>query len=190
MLTAAVPPLSHRVSGIFARLMLALLFGVQFGLVLVIRPGWLFVAALAVLLIALLLSLLVDARARQRLFFSGRVAPALWVLGIVLVSLLPMLMVPLQGEGELEVIVLEMPILVALTVGRQSLLMAIGASLLAWAGFGSVVLYVTYQAAATQQGGDTGALQFIFAVMLIIPAFGLAAIAGMLGHLLNQRAFK
>jgi hypothetical protein len=190
MMSAAVTP-SRMTRSTYVRLLIALLLGAQLGLVLVIKPGWLIAASLAVLLGALVLSLLVDAPMRQRLFSSGRIAPALRrVLIVIAFSLLPVLLVPVLGEGALEVIVLEMTTLVALTVGRTSPIMAIGASVAAWAGFGGLVLFAAYHAAVTQPGGDTGAFGFIFAELLVLAGFPLSLLSGLLGHRLHRWAFK
>ena len=191
MMPAAVAP-SRNIPVVVVRLFIALLLGAQVGLVLVTSPGWLLAASLGMLLGALAVSLLVDVPARQALFSSGRRAPAIKMLVIFVVSLLPVLFAFTTGEPEhaLEAVVLELPLLVALAIGRTSVPMTMGTSIFAWAGFGGLAFLGAWYAVANQDGGDTASFQFTFALVFIIPGFGLSLFGGMLGHLLNRWVFR
>ena len=188
MHNAAFPSISA--PSTLVRLLIALILGLQLGLIVFIPSSlpWLNLGPVAVLLVALLLSMLLDPQVRQ----SGRLVTAL--LRVLLVIAVPLLVLVglgglLSAGGSLVAVgaALELSVIVAFTVGSETVSLAIGTGLIAWAGADSLFLLAAFLQ-STQPGNDLGSLVFGVIAFLVFLGFGIAALGGLLGRLLRKWA--
>jgi hypothetical protein len=186
MQQAALPSIST--PSILVRFLIAFLLGLQLGLIVFIPPSlpWLNMGPVAVLLVALLLSILLHPHMRQ----SGRLAPAL--LRVLLVIALPLLaLVGLGGvlptAGSLVAVgsALALSVIVAFTVGSETVSLAIGSGLIAWAGAGSLFLLAAFLQ-SMKTGNDLGSLVFGVIAVLVVLGFGIAPLGGLLSRRLRK----
>lgn len=182
---AALPSISA--PSILVRLLIALILGLQLGLIVFIPPSlpWLNVGPVAVLLVALLLSMLLHPHVRQ----SGRlVTTLLLVLAVPLLALVGLGgLLPAGGSLVAVGAALELSVIVAFTVGSETVSLAIGSGLIAWAGAGSLFLLAAFLQ-STQPGNDLGSLVFGVIAFLVVLGFGIAALGGLLGRRLHKWA--
>lgn len=185
---AALPSISA--PSILVRLLIALILGLQLGLIVFIPLSlpWLNVGPVAVLLVALLLSMLLHPHVRQ----SGRLVTAL--LRVLLVLAVPLLalvglggLLPAGGPLVAVGAALALSVIVAFTVGSETVSLAIGSGLIAWAGAGSLFLLAAFLQ-STQPGNDLGSLVFGVIAFLVVLGFGIAALGGLLGRRLRKWA--
>lgn len=194
--TPSTSPLSTPI-----RLLIAFGLGVLAGLVFLFNPqttpfqGWTLVIPTAVLLVAMLLSILVDPAVRQ-----GTIAPLRPIISLLLFLLIAsalivtLALLPATQPAFTWIALVVLPfafgLAAAFTIGNSGRLgLAAGGALLAWLGssipivINAVLFYIAYE--KTTPGGDGGiALPLTLAYVAI--AFVVAAPGGLVGGLLRN----
>lgn len=184
------------VSSTIVRFLIALILGLQVGLIVLI-PSSLQVLCLGpvgILLLAMLLSILFDSRVRQHEGSAGRLIRAMRRVALVIIAPLLILailgiFIPEIGLSGAFLGILEMSVIVAFTVGSTTIPLAIGSALIAWFG-ASIFFLVSASLQANEPGNDLGSLILALIAFLVLLGFGLAAFGGLLGRLLRRWAFR
>ena len=187
------------------RLLIAFILGVLAGLVFLFNPqtttsqGWALVIPAAVLLIAMLLSILFDPAVRQ-----GTIAPLRPIISLMLflliasaivvaLEVLPATQAAFTGIA-LGVLPFAFGLAAAFTIGSSGRLgLAVVGALVAWLGSGipivinAVLFYIAYE--KTTPGGD-GGIALPLTIAYVALAFVLAALGGLVGGLLRNRFLR
>jgi hypothetical protein len=187
------------------RLLIAFILGVLAGLVFLFNPqtatfqGWTLVIPAAVLLIAMLLSILFDPAVRQ-----GTIAPLRPIISLLLflliasgivvaLEVLPATQAAFTGIA-LGVLPFAFGLAAAFTIGSSGRLgLAIVGALVAWLGSGipivinAVLFYIAYE--KTTPGGD-GGIALPLTIAYVALAFVVAALGGLVGGLLRNRLLR
>ncbi len=177
------------------RMVIALLFGLQFGLLAFYQPSslggiWLPWLPLIILLSAMVVSIWFDPRVRRGEIDADHVLQGL--VRFLLVMIVPICILIIAfffirsvGALILALIPLALGIITAFTlIGSRHTSLAILCGLLAWLGAGMPFLLSTYLA-STQPGNDLGGLVFILLTFGVLVGFAFAALGGFLGRLLR-----
>ncbi len=192
------PPLANLMFvTVLVRLLIAFLLGLQLGLIVFVRATpqaftWSLWVPAAVLLLALLLSVLLDPGVRQGAIPPGATGQALLktmlALGspLVLALLLAAFVVNFGAVAPL-VLTLEVPLIAAFVAGDQHLGLAISCGVACWLGV-SIPLLITAYNQAQAPGNDLGFLGLFVIAMLVLLGFGLAVFSGWLGIVLRNWA--
>lgn len=178
------------------RLVIALLLGLQFGVLAFYQPPsliWIWVPwlPLAILLAATAVSIWLDPRVRRREIEEERVLQGLvrFLLAIIVpVVFLIVLFFFIRSIGAimLELIPLALGVITAFTlIGSRRTGLAVLCGLLAWLGVGCPFLFSTYLT-SQQPGNDLGHLAFILLTIGVLVGFAFAALGGFLGRLLRH----
>lgn len=184
-------------SFMLVRFLIALLLGAQVGLIFFLTPAthWLYLGPVAILLAALLLSLVFDPQVRQGRRSRERLGTVVWRVLLVIVApvlafaVLGALLPPIWFPAALMVF-LETSLLVAFTVRGRVGWLAICSALIGWLEFGIVAVLATAVITAQEQDGNWGShLLAGIAVDIvtgwILLGFGVAILGGHLGMLLR-----
>ena len=174
------------------RLLIAFILGVLAGLVFLFNPqtttsqGWALVIPAAVLLIAMLLSILFDPAVRQ-----GTIAPLRPIISLLLFLLIASAIVvalALLPATQPAFTWIAFGLSAAFTIGSAGRLgLAVVGALVAWLGSGipivinAVLFYIAYE--KTTPGGD-GGIALPLTIAYVALAFVVAALGGLVGGLL------
>ncbi len=178
------------------RMVIALLFGLQFGLLAFYRassPIWLWVPCLPVLILlsAIMLSIWYDPHVRSREINADQVLQGLVRFLIVIVipvfiMIITFFFVHSIGALVLALIPLTLGVLTTFTiVGNQHRILAVVYGLLSWVGVGLPFLLSSYLT-SQQPGNDLGRVAFLLLTFGVITGFLFAALGGYLGRLLRR----
>lgn len=178
------------------RLLVALLFGLQFGLLAFYHAPslvWIWVPwlPLVILLSAMVASIWFDPRVRQ-----GEIDPEHMLQGLVrflMVIIVPVFILVVAfffirsiGALVLALIPLALGVITAFTVvGNRQTSLAVICGLLAWLGAGLPFLFSTYLT-SKQPGNDLSSLVFMLLTFGVVIGFAFAALGGFLGRLLRR----
>lgn len=181
---------------LFARALIALVLGVQVGLILFLTPTqhWLYLEPISIILVALLLSLVFDPDVRQRRMPRQRLSMVLRRALLIIVA--PTLVVAVLGAlfpqlwpWAMLAVFLETSLFIAFTVGGRINWQAISSAMIGWLGFGIVAeIDGTLVDAAYR---NTPGFHFDpfpaagFATISVLLGFAIAALSGHLGMLLR-----
>lgn len=177
------------------RMVIALLLGLQFGLLAFYQPsslggGWLPWLPLLILLSAMAASIWFDPRVRRgevdaEQVLQGLVRFLLIIIVPVLVMIVVFFFVRSVGALVLALIPLALGVITAFTLfGSRHTGLAILSGLLAWLGAGMPFLFSTYLT-STQPGNDLGGVVFLLLTFGVLVGFAFAALGGFLGRLLR-----
>lgn len=177
------------------RMVIALLLGLQFGLLAFYQPsslsgGWLPWLPLVILLSAMAVSIWLDPRVRRGEIdadqvLQGLVRFLLIIIVPVLVLIVAFFFVRSVGALVLALIPLALGVITAFTlIGSRHTSLAILCGLLAWLGAGMPFLFSTYLT-SKQPGNDLGGLVFMLLTFGVLIGFVFAALGGFLGRLLR-----
>lgn len=177
------------------RMVIALLLGLQFGLLAFYQPSslggdWLSWLPLVILLSAMAASIWFDPRVRRREIDADQVLQGL--VRFLLIIIVPVLLLIVAfffvrsiGALVLALIPLGLGVITAFTlIGGRHTGLAILCGLLAWLGAGMPFLFSTYLT-SRQPGNDLGGLVFILLTFGVLIGFAFAALGGFLGRLLR-----
>ncbi|HEY3993822.1 MAG TPA: hypothetical protein VGM01_13215 [Ktedonobacteraceae bacterium] len=178
------------------RLVVALLLGLQFGMLAFYQApsaAWLWVPwlPLVILLAATAASIWVDPRVRRGEIEAERVLQGLvrFLLTLIVpVIFLVVLLFFIRSVGAivLELIPLALGIITSFTlIGSRRTSLAVLCGLLAWLGVGLPFLLSTYMT-SRQPDNDLAALPFILLMIGVVVGFAFAALGGYLGRLLRH----
>lgn len=178
------------------RLGIALLLGLQFGVLAFYQPPslvWIWVPwlPLVILLAAMIVSIWLDPRVRggeidAERVLQGLVRFLLTIIVPVLILIVAFFFVRSVGALVLALIPLALGIITAFTlIGNRDTGMAVICGLLAWLGVGVPFLFSTYLT-SLQPGNDLGSLVFILLIFGVLIGFVFAALGGFLGRLLRR----
>lgn len=180
---------------VLLRLVVALLLGLQFGLLAFYQPsstGWIWVPwlPLVILLSALVVSIWRDPQVRRREVDAERVLRglmrfALILIAVILVAFIAFLFIRSIGALVLALIPLVLGVVTAFTLmGNRHPSLAIVCGLLTWLGVGGPFLFSNYLT-SRQPGNPFGDLVFILLIFGVLTGFLFAALGGFLGRLLR-----
>lgn len=178
------------------RLVIALLLGLQFGVLAFYQPpsvAWLWVPwlPLAILLASMLVSIWLDPRVRRGEIEEEQVLRGLvrFLLALIVpVIFLVILFFFIRSVGAivLELIPLALGVITAFTlIGSRRNGLAVLCGLLTWLGVGLPFLFSTYMT-SQQPGNDLASLPFILLTIGVLVGFAFAALGGFLGRLLRH----
>jgi hypothetical protein len=193
---SSIAPLKISNVPIPLRLVVALLLGLQFGLLAFYRApvsgwAWLPWLPLVILLAATIASIWYDPRVRE-----GEIDPDHVLQGLVrflLVIIVPVFILILAsffirsiGALVLALIPLALGVITAFTViGSRNVGLAIACGMLTWLGAGPPFLFSTYLA-SQQPGNAFSYVVFLLLTFGVLAGFLFAALGGYLGHLLRR----
>ena len=177
------------------RMVIALLLGLQFGLLAFYQPSslggiWLPWLPLVILLSAMAASIWFDPRVRRGEIDADRVLQGLVrflmiIIVPVLILIIAFFFIRSIGALVLALIPLALGVITAFTlIGSRHTSLAIFCGLLAWLGAGAPFLFSTYLT-SEQPGNDLGGLVFILLTFGVLVGFAFAALGGFLGRLLR-----
>ena len=178
------------------RLVIALLLGLQFGMLAFYQPpsaGWIWVPwlPLAILLASTAVSIWLDPRVRRGEIEAEQVLQGLvrFLLAIIVpVIFLVVLLFFIRSIGAIvmELIPLALGVITAFTlIGSRRTSLAVLCGLLAWLGVGFPFLFSTYLT-SRQPGNDIASLPFLLLTIGVLVGFVFAALGGFLGRLLRH----
>jgi hypothetical protein len=178
------------------RLVVALLLGLQFGLLAFYQPPsaiWLWVPwlPLIILLAATVASIWFDPRVRHgeinaEHMLQGLIRFLLTILGPILLVLIAFFFIRSVGALVLALIPLTLGVITAfILIGNRHTGLAVICALLAWLGAGVPFLLSTYLT-SKQPGNELGSLVFVLLMFGVITGFVFAALGGILGRLLRR----
>lgn len=178
------------------RLAVALLLGLQFGVLAFYQPpslAWIWVPwlPLAILLAAMAISIWIDPRVRRgevedEQVLQGLVRFLLAIIVPVLMLIALLFFIRSIGAIMLELIPLALGVITAFTlIGSRRSGLAVLCGILAWLGVGLPFLFSTYMT-SRQPGNELGGLAFMLLMIGVLIGFGFAALGGFLGRLLRH----
>ncbi|HVU68756.1 MAG TPA: hypothetical protein VHD63_16595 [Ktedonobacteraceae bacterium] len=178
------------------RLFVALLLGLQFGVLAFYQPSslaWMWVPwlPLVILLAAMVLSIWIDPRVRRgeveaEQVLQGLVRFLLAIIVPVLVLVVLLFFIRSIGALMLELIPLALGVITAFTlIGSRRNGLAVLCGVLAWLGVGLPFLFSSYLT-SRQPGNDLGDLAFMLLAIGVLVGFAFAALGGFLGRMLRH----
>ncbi|HEY0756200.1 MAG TPA: hypothetical protein VGD98_19750 [Ktedonobacteraceae bacterium] len=178
------------------RLVVALLLGLQFGVLAFYQPpslAWIWVPwlPLVILLGAMVVSILIDPRVRsgeieELRVLQGLIRFLLVIIAPVFALVVLFFFIRSVGAIMLELIPLALGVITAFTlIGHRHNGLAVLCGLLTWLGVGLPFLFSTYMT-SRQPGNDLGSLAFILLAVGVFVGFAFAALGGFLGRLLRH----
>lgn len=178
------------------RMLIALFFGLQFGVLAFYNPpslAWIWVPwlPLLILLAATAASIWIDPRVRRgeidaESMLQGLVRFLLAIIAPILALIVAFFFIRSIGALVLALIPLALGVITAFTlIGNRHTGLAVICGLLAWLGVGVPFLYSTYLT-SQQPGNGLGDLAFILLIFGVLVGFAFAALGGFLGRLLRR----